>query len=170
MTEIIAIGTAIGAVKNVADIFGKLKGGASKESREAVSQLYGSVLDIQQQLLAAQNRESELLAMCRALEEQIAHARDWQAEATRYVLRSVGGGVVRHHKTSHASGDPPHWLCPNCFEEQRKSYLQRDPPTVNGSHVWKCPRCSTAVMVDQDIDEAPIVTPETPSSPRPQGD
>ena len=168
MTEVIAIGTAIAAVKNVADIVGKLRGGASKESREAISQLYGSVLDIQQQLLAAQNRESELLSQCRALEEQIAHAKDWQAETTRYVLRSVGGGVVRQQKASHPSGDPAHWLCPNCFEEQRKSYLQRVPKTANGRHVWACPRCSTAVMVDQDTDEAPMITPETPSSPHPQ--
>ena len=34
-------------------------------------------------------------------------------------------------------------------EEQRKSYLQKDPKTLGGRHIWKCPRCSTAVMVDQ---------------------
>lgn len=150
MTEVIAIGAAIAAVKNFVDLAGKLGDGLSREQAEAMSQLYDSVLDIQQQLLTAQTREYDLLSRCRALEEEIAHAREWRAEATRYVLRSVDGGVVRQRKANDASGNPPHWLCANCFEEQRKSYLQRDPKIVGDRHVWKCPRCTTAVLVDQD--------------------
>lgn len=155
MTDVVAIGGALGAVKNIIDLVGKLRDGVSKERPEAISQLYANVLDIQHQLLTAQSRESELLSQCRALEEQIAHSKSWQVETSRYVLRSVGGGVVRQRKTTHATGDPPHWLCANCFEEQRKSYLQKDPKIVDGRHVWKCPRCSTAVVVDQDT--APVV-------------
>ena len=148
MTEVIAIGAVIAAVKNFVDLAGKLGDSLSKEQAEAMSQLYDSVLDIQQQLLTAQNSEYDLLSRCRALEEEIAHARDWQAEATRYVLRSVDGGVVRQQKANDASGNPPHWLCANCFEEQRKSYLQKGTKIVDGRHVWECPRCSTAVLVD----------------------
>ena len=150
MTDVIAIGAAIGAFKNLADLVGKLGDGRSEESREAVAELYNSVLDIQQQLLAAQHREHDLLARYRALEEEIAHARDWQAEAARYVLRSVEGGVVRQQKADHASADPPHWLCANCFEEKMRSYLQRDARVVNGRNLWKCARCSSAVLVDPD--------------------
>lgn len=150
MTEVIAIGAAIAAVKNFVDLVGKLGDDVSKEKAEAISQLYDSVLDIQQQLLTAQSREYELLSRCRALEEEIAHAKDWQAEAVRYVLRSVDGGVVRQQKANDASGNPPHWLCANCFEDQRKSYLQKDPKIVSDRHVWKCPRCSTAVLADQN--------------------
>ena len=150
MTDVMAIGGAIAAVKNVVDLVGKLGDGVSKERPEAISQLYSSVLDIQHQLLTALSRESELLSRCRALEEQIAHAKDWQVETTRYVLRSVDGGVVRQQKANHASGDAPHWLCANCFEVKQKSYLQKDPKIVDGRHVWTCPRCSTAVVVDQD--------------------
>lgn len=151
MTEIMAIGAAIGAVKNFVELVGKLGDGVSEERPEVISQLYDSVLDMQQQLLTAQSRESNLLSRCRALEEEIAHARDWQAETTRYVLRSLDGGVVRQLKASQASENSPHWLCANCFEEQRKSFLQKDPKIVDDRHVWKCPRCSTAVMVDQDV-------------------
>ena len=150
MTELMAIGAAIAAVKDFTELVGKLGDGASKARPEVISKLYASVLDIQQQLLAAQSRESELLARCRALEEEKAHAKDWQTETTRYVLRRVDGGVVRQQKAKHASGNPPHWLCANCFEEQQKCYLQKDPKIVDGGHVWKCPRCSTAVMVDQN--------------------
>ena len=149
MTEVMAIGAAIAAVKDFVDLVGKLGDGVSKEQPEVISQLYDSVLDIQQQLLMAQSSESDLLSRCRALEEEIARARDWQTETTRYILRRVDGGVVRQLRSSHASEDPPHWLCANCFEEQRKSYLQKDPKTLGGRHIWKCPRCSTAVMVDQ---------------------
>ena len=150
MTDVMAIGGAIAAVKNFVDLVGKLGDGVSKERPETISQLYSSVWEINHQLLAAQIRESELLSRCRALEEQIAHAKDWQGETARYVLRSVDGGVVRQQKANRASGDSPHWLCANCFEEQKKSYLQKDPKIVDGRHVWKCPRCSTAVVVDQD--------------------
>ncbi len=78
-----AIGAAIAAVKNFVDLVGNLGDGVSKEKAKAISQLYDSVLDIQQQLLTAQSREYDLLSRCRALEEEIAHAKDWQAEATR---------------------------------------------------------------------------------------
>lgn len=152
MTDIMAIGGGIAAVKNLVDLLGKLADGVSTQQAKAMSQLYDSVLDIQQQLLTAQNREYELLARCRALEEEIAHTRDWQAEATRYVLRSVDGGVVRQQKAKDDSRNPPHWLCANCFEEQKRSYLQRDPKIVDGRHVWNCPRCTTAVLVDQDTE------------------
>lgn len=150
MTELVAIGGAIAAVKNLADLIGKLGEGVSKESRETVAQLYSSVLDLQQQLLAAQSREHDLFARCRALEAEIAHARDWRAEVNRYVLRRVDGGVVRQQKADCASPDPPHWLCANCFEEERRSYLQRDTRIVDGRHLWKCARCSFAVLVDSD--------------------
>lgn len=151
MTEVMAIGAAIAAVKNFVDLVGKLGDGVSKERPEVISQLYDSVLDIQQQLLTAQSSESDLLSRCRALEEEIARARDWEAETTCYILRRVDGGVVRQLKVGHDSGNPSHWLCANCFEEQRKSYLQKHPDIVDGGHFWKCPRCSTAVMVDQDV-------------------
>ena len=154
MTEVMAIGAVLAAVKNFVDLVGKLRDGVAEERPEAISQLYSSVLDIQHRLLTAQSRESELLSRCRALEEQIAHAKDWHVETTRYVLRSVDGGVVRQQKANHASGAPPHWLCANCFEEQQKSYLQKDPKIVDGRHVWTCPRCSTAVTVDQNTSES----------------
>lgn len=171
MTDVTAIGTtAIAGVKSVIDLIGKLRDGGSKENREVISRLYASVLEMQQELLMAQNREYELLSRCRALEEQIAHAKDWRAENARYVLRSVAGGVVRQRKADDASGDPPHWLCPNCFEEERKSYLQKDVNIVDGRNVWKCPRCSTAVVLDKDTSEETMITPETPSSPRPRDD
>ena len=188
MTELVTIGTGLAMINNLVDLVGKLKGGVSKERPEIVSQFYASLSDIQQRLITAENRESELLSQCRALEEQIAHAKDWQAETTRYVLLSVDGGVVRQQKADHASGDPPHWLCANCFEEQQKSYLQKDPKIVDSWHIWKCPRCSTAVMVDQDVapgigkaiegaqdvkqqvSTPQLTTPETPSSPHPRDD
>ena len=151
MTEAMTVGAAIAAVKNVVDLVGKLVDRVPGETREVISKLYGSVLDVQQQLLTAQAREYDLLSRCRGLEEEVAHAKDWQAETSRYVLRSVDGGVVREQTPNHASGGmPSHWLCPNCFEERKKSYLQKDPKSVASMHFWKCPRCSTAVMVDQD--------------------
>ena len=92
-------------------------------------------------------------------------------ETTRYVLRSVDGGVVRQQKANHASGAPPHWLCANWFEEQKKSYLQKDPWIVDGGHLWACPRCSTAVMVDENTSESEAAGHDTrntfiASSPR----
>ena len=150
MMDVTAIGGTISAFKNAADLVRKLGDRVPTEAREAIAQLNDSVLEMQGQLLAAQSRESELLARSRALEEQIAHARGWQVETARYVLRAVAGGVVRELDVADASGEPSHWLCANCFEEQRKAYLQRDPKVVDGVYLWKCPRCSTAVIVNED--------------------
>ena len=61
MTDVVAIGTtAIAAVKNVTDLVARLRDSGSKENREIISRLYASVLEMQQELLMAQNREMEL--------------------------------------------------------------------------------------------------------------
>ena len=61
MTEVMAVGAAIAAVKNFVDLVGKLGDGVSKEKAEAISQLYDSVLDIQQQLLTEPVNDFETL-------------------------------------------------------------------------------------------------------------
>ena len=64
MTDVVAIGGAIAAVKNIVDLVRKPGDGVSKEGPdEAISQLYSSVLGLQQQLVMAQSRESELLSL-----------------------------------------------------------------------------------------------------------
>ena len=48
VTEVMAIGAVIAAVKDFVDLVGKLGDGVAKEQPEVISQLYDSVLDIQQ--------------------------------------------------------------------------------------------------------------------------
>ena len=91
MTDVMAVGAAIAAVKNVVDLVGKLVDRVPDETREVIAKLYGSVLDVQQQLLAAQAREYDLLSRYRGLEEEVAHAKDWQAEKHSLRPTKCGG-------------------------------------------------------------------------------
>jgi hypothetical protein len=82
------------------------------------------------------------------LEKKLIEQENWHNERARYHLKKVGGGVfVYALKESNATTEPAHWLCAHCYEEQKKSILQRNPyPT------WLCPRCKTKIVIT-DIPE-----------------
>ena len=90
------------------------------------------------------------------LEQQLMKAEDWAAEKERYTLHAVDSGAFAYVlKPGVETADPPHWLCQQCFQQQRKSILQFEsqPPNRPGQRRgdyrrWVCSACEHALMVD----------------------
>ena len=70
----------------------------------------------------------------RELEATIAEYDNWEAEKDRYELYQIkpsGGFAYRLRKECVQDAEPNHYICPNCYENRRKSILQmRDDPTA----------------------------------------
>lgn len=124
--DLTAIQTAISSLK-VATTLAK-----SILDTKNMVEVQGKVIEIQSALLEAQNSaisatsaQFELVEKVRQLESELKSATSWSGETERYALVSPfrNGGPVFALKSSAASGEAPHLLCPNCFSSRRKSFL-----------------------------------------------
>ncbi len=67
------------------------------------------------------------------LKAQLSSVNDWENEKSRYVLMSPWSGSpvsVYHLLEANSKGENPHWLCPNCFHQKKKSVLNTNQKRV----------------------------------------
>ncbi len=130
----------IGAIKSAIDILKSLKDGDTAAKVGAVA------LDLQQKLSAALKDYDALAQSKRALEAELADIKDWQREKQRYELKTVGTGVVGYMlKPAERGVAAPHWVCPTCFDNRKKSYLQFSTQMSGGMNVYRCTGCDAAI-------------------------
>ena len=74
--------------------------------------------------------------------------KDWAAEAERYEPVDVYIGTIAYMpKLGMENGEPAHWLCPNCFQQNQKSFLAHKGQTTNNTggrgmeSKWACDTC-----------------------------
>ena len=134
-------------VKNLRDLTASLGDDVPPEVRDQIQALFEKVADTQTELVAAQQREAELIDRCRKLEDELGRVNDWETIRVGYELRNVGKGAFVFAPTPDSvkdeNAEPAHWLCTKCFDDQKKSYLQRLP-----GGIWRCLRCKGAVDCD----------------------
>jgi hypothetical protein len=106
--------------------------------------------------IAAREAYAKQLDMLHELEVEVARLKSWDAEKKRYELKSIGIGVVAFVLKPEARGaEPPHWLCPNCFEQGKKSYFQSSNKVERARRVFECVSCETIIAVHQDTTRWP---------------
>jgi hypothetical protein len=95
------------------------------KTKEAISHLQNSIVDLQAKLFVAQAKMYELADGKREAEQKLATQKKWETEASRYALTELAPQIhVYALKPEKAKGEPSHYLCPNCFQEPKKSILQ----------------------------------------------
>ena len=153
--------TAADVLKSVLDLLDRTTS-ASKVSRETVQVLDTQIRQLTTEILAAnalaltaQADQFALSNRVRELEAELMKREDWAAEQERYTLHAVDSGAfVYALQPGVETAEPPHWLCPQCFQQQRKSILQfhSQPPEPGSSQLgryrrWVCSVCGHALMV-----------------------
>lgn len=102
-----------------------------------------AIVDLTRQLNQALDEQRALTDRVRELDAEIAQLKAFDAEATSYELKPIGPGAVGYMLKPDARGsEPPFWLCPNCFAQKTKAFLQR----FGNRHpfgVYRCVRCSS---------------------------
>ena len=109
-----------------------------------------AVIELQEKILSAREEQEALLRRVDELETELVALKSWQAEKERYVLVPLAPNVVAYQeKTDLRDRAPPHYLCPNCFSQNKKSFAQQ---TVRGNALdrYRCNTCGQELSVHKD--------------------
>src|ERR1035441_8901203 len=152
--EIASFVTALGHATNI--LKAAIDARDESKRREALSELTGAMTEVNARQLAVQQNQLALLQENEALKKQIAAYDEWEKQKKCYSLRTVGsGGFVYAFNPAEQTSDPPHWLCPNCYERRDKSILQfAAMETGDTGKCWRCPKCKLGIIAHTDWPQA----------------
>ncbi|MEK7810249.1 MAG: hypothetical protein AAB278_00335 [Pseudomonadota bacterium] len=144
MVDMALIQGAITGLKTAGDIakgFLELKSIADVQGK--VIELQSAILSAQSSALAAQGEQSSLVQRIRDLEDEITNVKAWGTQKIRYKLASpCDGSMVYALQKSMCDGEPPHYICTNCYQAGKRSILQiRQPTNSIQLTVFVCPIC-----------------------------
>jgi hypothetical protein len=123
-------------------------------------ELQSKILDAQSGMLAAQDERSALIERIRTLEEEVARLKAWEAEKQRYVLKDAGNGALAYALKEDARGpEPPHWICPQCYQDGKKSILQPETQIQGRCQVLACTRCNSELLI-QGVRDLAVTRPK----------
>ena len=115
------------------------KSGLKKEAIE----LQTIITSLHSQILTMYAHYSELLQVKNDLEKKLMDYENWDETKSQYKLEEVAPGVfVFSLKEDNRVSEPNHWLCTNCFDDRKKSILQR-----HGTVKYLCPKCKNEIIV-----------------------
>lgn len=116
------------AAGDLAKAFLQLKSDAERQAK--VIELQSIILAAQSNAIAAQSDQFAMLEEVRALKEEIAQVKAWETEKQRYQMVSpFSGATVYALKEAMSNGEPPHYICANCYQNGKRSILQCKTPT-----------------------------------------
>ena len=120
------IAAGITSLRAALDITKAMIGLRDAEAFRAKSiELQGVVLEALEKSIEARETYAAQADRIRALEAEVADLKAWGAEKENYELKTVGYGTVAYMLKPQARGtEPPHWLCPNCYTQGQKGFLQ----------------------------------------------
>lgn len=106
-----------------------------------VIELQSAILSAQSSALSANADQAAMAEEIKALKLELAELVAWSTQKQRYQLIPWGEGaaLVYALKESCKEAEPPHWICPSCYETGRRAILQ--PSSVNGFAHIVCASC-----------------------------
>lgn len=173
MVDVSAIAGALSALKSSKDIAEAMIG-----IRDAVTmnehrlELQSKLGDAQTSIFAVNEERATLLETVSRLEKQITSMETWEAEKQRYALDNAAvGAFVYALKEPMSGGEPPHWLCAECYGNRKKSILQVFERTKgygmgSSDHLWKCPHCQSTVRTEFAVRPGFSAPPSPAGTPR----
>lgn len=106
-----------------------------------VSELQNAIMTAQAAALSGLAERAELIQRIEQLEFELKARGDWEKESSRYRLEETPAGPhIYVLMPDESRGEPPHRLCPNCFQKKQKSILQTTVKS-NGYEKVSCPSC-----------------------------
>lgn len=105
------------------------------------------IIDAQQALSAASEAQAAAAERIRQLEQEIVSLKDWSAEKENYELADTGQGSLAYKfKEGVEPPQPSHWICPQCYEDGKKSILKHESLPVGRADTLVCTRCNFDVV------------------------
>ncbi|WP_108461362.1 hypothetical protein [Devosia naphthalenivorans] len=156
MVDLSLLAGAASSLRIASDVASSLVGLRDHQLLQTkVIELQRLILDAQSSATSAQMQQMELVQQIRDLQKEIEAFNNWQAVTQRYELVDMGGDTFSYRLKGNLTDEPAHLLCTNCFEDRRKSVLQRT--SSHGTQKqYQCPACKSTYWLGQ----------HTPSPPR----
>jgi hypothetical protein len=141
--------TGLSAFKSMFDLAKSIKGMDDTIKRnEAVSELW-------EQIFSAQTRYAAAVEQIKELEAKLASFEKWEAEKARYYLRDDGGGTYAYElKGAPPSGEPPHRICPACYQKGEKGLLQSRGQNAWHQEMVQCTACDKEFVLGQRVERS----------------
>ncbi|MGR5447114.1 hypothetical protein ACPV47_19620 [Vibrio jasicida] len=141
--DLVAIQGAISSLKTAVDIsksFSEMKSEADIQSK--VIALQTALLEAQSSALSATAAQFELQERIRELEARLEERDDWSLTRNKYSLVTPWRipSQVYALKESESNGEPAHFICINCFSNEKKSLLNAA-KDKGGFIQLVCPSC-----------------------------
>jgi hypothetical protein len=106
-----------------------------------------AVIELQGQILSAQEQQATLIQQVQALEKRVADFDRWQVEEARYQLTELPPRIyVYSLKPEMAQGEPKHQICQKCYQHRRKSILHASEES-EGTYTLTCHECGIILQV-----------------------
>ena len=139
----VSIGSQLRAATDIAIGLGKLH--TMAEVNAKAIELQGAILSLQSDAFAAQAQQSSMIQRIRDLEEEIRQVKAWEETKQRYSLyEPIPGSFVYASKENSGSPEPSHWICANCYEDNKRSILQLK--RTGDIDQYGCPHCFSEVL------------------------
>jgi hypothetical protein len=154
MTDALALSGMIQSLNALAQIGKSLVGIHDANAiREKAVELNREILSAQASALATQADQFALLKHIDDLQKQITDLEAWNTEKQKYHLvqlrpPTAPGGRAFAYSSKETSGDtadPIHLICPNCYEDARKSILQEVSRSVGRVNILSCHHCGLEI-------------------------
>jgi hypothetical protein len=114
---------------------------------DELRKLHAEILAAQRGAMTAQANEATLLEQVSKLKKQVTDLEAWETEKQRYELVALAPNVMAYSVKPAARGtEPPHYICANCYNVGRKSFLNQ---IVQGRSLdrYKCGNCDEVLSV-----------------------
>ena len=130
------IKTAISLAKNITESIGDTK------LKIKSSELYDAIINLQSSILSLHSAYHSLLQDKHSLEKKLMKIETWEKEKIKYELVKIGEGVhIFSLKPDYEPSMPPHYICPNCYHDNKKSILVAE-YTSSDESKYVCPKCN----------------------------
>lgn len=142
---------AMDGIKLALDVIKALQSGkAGAEFKAQLIEAQAAILNAQQHASAAYARETELAQQIRDLEAKLTSFETWDREKQRYQLEKVSGGNFAYAvKEGERGVEPPHHICPACYEQRQKGIFQFT-QRYDGGPVHACSICELELILPME--------------------
>lgn len=164
MIDLTFLSGAIGSTQAAIDLVKSI--GAAKTAGEvnaATAELNNTILSLQGQLTQAFAAHVTVMKENEQLKELLSKIEDFKTDAQRYKLSQPwGGAIVYALKESMSQGEPPHYLCTQCYQSHKKSIMQNSTSKMRLTN-FECPACKATVPTKYNGQVAATYAPEDPT-------
>ncbi len=157
MVDVTAIASALSALKAAKDIAQTMVGLRDDAAfNQKLIEFQSKLIDANNAAFAAQDERVALLNEIGQLKKQIASLEAWESEKQRYRLTQLAPGTMVYMVMEEARGaEPPHCICPNCYEDRKKAILHIMKDYTGTAHIT-CPKCKTKLQCWGEGDGFPL--------------